>query len=112
MIKKETWCKTLQEAIDYEINKLPSPDRFREEKKEDLGHWNGEGGHCWGRLIREEMGLHDEGNTKLFESCGSDDPKEVSLKIIEGVWKKLGGYQPRERVEVKIDKIDLNVDYE
>ena len=109
MMIKETWWQTLEDAIDYEIGKLPSPDRFREEKKEDLVHWNGDGGHSWGRLIREEMGLHEDGNAELFESCGETDPCRASLRIIEGVWEKLGGYQPRERVEVKIDKIDLNV---
>jgi hypothetical protein len=38
--------------------------------------------------IRELFGMW-EGNTEILESCGSSNPDEASMVIVEAVWKEL-----------------------
>lgn len=77
---------TLDEAVERLVRELSDEDmvRVRDTPQDDLILFH----HGWGTEIRNSFGLW-VGNKALLESCGSGHPDDVSMVIIEAVWRRL-----------------------
>jgi hypothetical protein len=86
--ERESWPKTLEEAVDNIISTMPKKDApiIMETPREELSKFH----HNWGQGIRNAFGLW-KGNPELINSvCGEEcHPDDVSMKIIEAVWDNL-----------------------
>ena len=86
--EKETWPRTLEEAVDSIISTMPKKDAplIMKTPRNDLVKYH----HGWGTGIRNAFGLW-KGNPELMQSaCGKEcHPDDASMKIIEAVWDRL-----------------------
>jgi hypothetical protein len=82
----DSWPRTLQDAVDLLVRTLSPAEKDdiaarSEDNLIDL-HFG------LGVRIREDFGLW-RGNLALLRSCGSPDPDDASMAIIQALWARL-----------------------
>lgn len=82
------WPKTLDEAVKICLLTMTPEEKelIKFTPKENLIWFHFD----WALNMRNEFGMW-EGNNELLESCGTTDPDEASMAIVEAVRAELRG---------------------
>jgi hypothetical protein len=80
------WPSTLDEAVKTCLSTMTPEEKelikFTPEDRLIWFHFD------WAVNMKNEFGIC-EGNADLLESCGTSNPDETSMIIVEAVWKEL-----------------------